>query len=488
MSPHTKTRSLPNRRENGSATIVVLGFMVVISMIFGAVLTRTMNTYRQVSHIASWQESMVAAETGAEFAMAELRKTITDPENAFATWSTTDENGELLPHNAKRRNIPRITHAGEGNTEMDASVTIDAPTELLDGKWRQWYRIRSTGTTYLPGGATVVTGDKRDSTLRKLSMHRNPKTNKPVNRAQTSRVIELLVKPISFENAIVSDEPLIMNNQGIYVDSYDSRYESTSTDGLYDATKAAKNGDIATNSELIEASFATINGDAFTDQGKIVDGANITGEQRDDFSLTLNAITAPDWPSYQTISGNGAITMLGGTKASPKRYKMNNLKITGNEVVTFGVPPNPDPAVPGVETYIEVWITGDFATSGNGSIAVNKFTNVVFFLEGNIDIGGGGTMNADSQPGRLQIMCVNPPPNQSREIKIQGNGILVAAIYGPGHDVIFGATGSEGTMWGAITGKSIEMGGKTVIHYDEALAEEGYIVDYRARSWFEDTK
>jgi len=295
-----------------------------------------------------------------------------------------------------------------------------------------------------------------------------------------------LAKPISFENAIVSDEPLIMNNQGIYVDSYDSRYPTMSTNGLYDPAKAAKNGDIATNSELIEASFANINGDAFTDQGKIVDGANITGEQRDDFSLPLNEIRSPNWTSYQTITGNGAITMLGGTKANPKRYKMNSLKITGNEVVTFGAPPVPD--VPGVETYVEVWITGDFATSGNGTIKVHPFTNVVFFLEGNIDIGGGGTMNANSQPGRLQIMCVNPPANQSREIKIQGNGILVAAIYGPGHDVIFGATGSEGTMWGAITGKSIEMGGKTVIHYDEALAEDGYIVDYRARSWFEDTR
>ena len=32
------------------------------------------------------------------------------------------------------------------------------------------------------------------------------------------------------------------------------------------------------------------------------------------------------------------------------------------------------------------------------------------------------------------------------------------------------------------------MGGTTYIHYDEALADLGYITDYKIRSWFEDAK
>jgi hypothetical protein len=30
------------------------------------------------------------------------------------------------------------------------------------------------------------------------------------------------------------------------------------------------------------------------------------------------------------------------------------------------------------------------------------------------------------------------------------------------------------------------MGGTTYIHYDEALADAGYTVDYRVKTWFED--
>jgi hypothetical protein len=71
---------------------------------------------------------------------------------------------------------------------------------------------------------------------------------------------------------------------------------------------------------------------------------------------------------------------------------------------------------------------------------------------------------------------------------IAGNGILCAAIFAPNHDVVFGAVGANGTMWGSLTGKSLTMGGATQFHYDEALADAGHITDYRIQSWFEDVK
>jgi hypothetical protein len=483
------------RQQSGSTIVTVLGFIVVTSMVFGAVLTRGMHTFRQVSHIASWQEALLAAESGSDTGMNELRKTLVDPTGSFAGWSTVDANGVALPNHGRHLSIPQIVHAGEGNTQLDVEVTVDAPRELnydgnVDyveqvpfGSPRQWYRIRSTGTTYLPGAARI-TPDKRDHLLRQLSFVWNPKTKQPVARPQSSRLVELLVKPTGFENAIVSDLPINLNNEKITVDSYDSRYANKSTNGLYDPAKRLENGDVATNSQLLQAGDAHIYGDAYTNAGTIQNGANIAGEQHNDYYQELNPIKKPEWtnisPGPPVLSGS--TTLTGGTEGNPKRYKFNSMSITGNEVLTFA------PSSPGVESYTEVWITGDFKTSGSGSIVVQPGANVKIFLEGNADIKGNGTMNANSRPVQLQILAVEPPGGSSRTMNFSGNGVIVAAIYAPDHDIVFGATGSAGTMWGSLTGKSLTMGGTTFIHYDEALADLGYVTNYKIRSWFEDAK
>jgi len=494
VNSRTNPLLLLSRHESGGATIAVLGFVVVISLLFGVVLTRSVDIYRQVSHVASWQEALLAAEAGSDTAMAELRKTLFDPATAFAGWTTTALDGTVLPHQGKRFAGPTLIHGGEGNTELDLAVSIDTPPQLIDGSDRQWYRVRSTGTTYLSGGryVTYVTADKRDHLLRRLSFRWDRKTDTAVTRPQSSRMVEILVKPTSFENAITSDLPIDLNNQKIIVDSYDSRYATKSTmtanGGVYPDTeplKQQKNGDIATNSKLIDAGDATIKGDAFTNAGVIQSGANITGEQRNDFYQELIPIKKPsDWPLIQPTppSIGGSTTFVGGTKAAPMRYKLASMNIEGTSVMTF------KPSATGVESYIEVWVTGDLKTAGNGTIVVQPNANVKIFLEGHIDVKGNGTFNANSQPGRLQILGVQPPPGSPRNMSFSGNGVIVAAIYAPQHNVVFGATGSAGTMWGSLTGRSITMGGTTYIHYDEALADTGHITDFRIKSWFEDVR
>lgn len=462
--------------------LAALLFMTVLSLVAVTVLRRTMNTYRHVSHIATWQEALLAAEAGSDTAMVELRKTLTDPTNAFAGWTTTSPDGLPLLNQAKTYSPAQLTHGGEGNTLLNMKVTLDAPPELHDGSERQWYRIRSTGTTYLPG-PRQLSGDKRDHLLRRLSFVWNRKTNAQVIRPEATRLVELVVKPTSFENAVVSDLRMSLNNYKIVVDSYDSRFADKSTNGLYDPAKMLENGDIATNSQLIDAGDAHIYGDAYTNDGIIANGANITGEQRTDFYQDLQPITKPSWTTLTAggpTSIRGSATLAGGTKAAPTRYKLSRLAIQGTEVVTFA------PVTPGVESYAEVWITGDLTAAGSGTIAIQPNMNVKIFLEGNIDIKGNGTFNANSQPGRLQILAVKPSNGSTRTMNFSGNGVIVAAIYGPNHDVTFGATGSAGTFWGSLTGRTITMGGTTYIHYDEALADTGHITDFKIQNWFED--
>lgn len=492
-------------QQRGSTTLAVLGLVAVISLVFSAVLTRSMNTYRQISHVASWQESLLAAEAGSESGLGEMRRTLVNA-NAFQGWTKLKSNGTadgtvaagagfdiLNPKNfplGGLKFIPTtIKHGGEYNNEMDSEIRIDAPPELVDSSNRQWYRIRATGTTYLPGSA-VISDDKQDKLLRRLSFIRDPKTNQNVTRPQSTRRIEVIAKPISFENAIVSDKPLMMNNQQITVDSYDSRYPETSTNGLYDPTKTAKNGDVATNSQLIDAGNATVKGDAYTNLGTVANGANITGEIRDDFYVDLNKIPIPTWTTgtYSSVTGN-SLTFIANSKDpyNPTRFKMGGqgkLSVSSSDLV-FNPPVG---AVAGEEFYVDIWVPQDFSTSGNGNIKVAPNVNARLFIEGNIDIHGNGTFNANSQPGRLQILCCSPVPYSPRTISVGGNGVIVAAIYGPDHDVVFASSGSGGQMWGSITGRTISMGSKIAFHYDEALADTGYIIDYRVRSWFEDSK
>jgi hypothetical protein len=491
----------------GSTTLVVLSFITTISVIFGAILSRSMDNRRNVSQISTWQEALLAAESGGEMALAELRRTLFES-SAFVGWQKISPEGvlqdtvgtgagkamidHLLKGGGLRYAAPSITHGGEGCNEMGIVVTIDAPPQLIDPSKRQWFRVRSTGTTYLPG-AIALAGDRRDHQLRKLSMVWDPKTKSAVTRPQTSRTIELVIKPIGLEPAIFSRLPIDMNNANIVVDSYDSRDSTQSTNGLYDPAKRTAEGDVATNSTLIDAGNAFIYGDAFTNGGTVENGANVQGEIDNEYELEVDSILKPTWPQlpasggYAISSMGGGSTVFGGTEATPKRYKLmgnGSLNITGGDII---FEPDPVEKLAGRESFAEVWVPGDMKTAGTAGIIVKPGMNVKIYVEGSIYIGGNGNWNANSQPQRLQVFGVKyTGTGQPPAVTIAGNGIIVAAIYTPDHPVEFKATGSGGQMWGCIFGQSIIMGGSTHIHYDRALADVTKITDFRTKHWYED--
>ena len=497
-------------RQSGSTFVVVIGFVAVVSMLFSVVLSRTMNAQKTVSNTSSWQEALQAAEAGSELAMAELRRTLADS-NAFSGWEKLNASGvsqgtvpaasgktilkAIADNGLTLRYIPaNLVHAGEGNRELQMQITIDAPPQLIDPTKRQWFRVRSTGTTFLPGTASIA-GDKRDLRLRQVSLRNNPQTNTAVTRPQTSRSIELIVKPIGLEPANFYRQPIEMNKANIVVNSYDSRDPDMSTNGLYDPAKAGAEGDIATNSTLIDAGNAQIYGDAYTNKGTVIDAANVHGEIDNDYYLKVASVLVTDWPlqpaidTYQTVAMGGGTTVVAGSSTNPKRYRLQGngtLNITGGDII-FAADPIEKAA--GRDSYVDVWVTGDMKTAGTGGIQVQPGVWVNIYVEGSIYIGGNGNWNANSQPGRLQVHGVKyTGTGQQPAVTIAGNGIIVAAIYTPDHPVEFKATGSGGQMWGSIFGKSIIMGGSTHIHYDRALAEIAKITDFRVKSWFEITK
>ncbi|MDP9291275.1 MAG: hypothetical protein M3O82_02800 [Verrucomicrobiota bacterium] len=494
-----RTSPLETRGTSGSVMAVALLTFAVLSMIMGTVALRTMTNYHTIIQVGGWQEAMLAAESGTDIGMCALRKTLTDPANAWNGWTTTAANGVTLPNNGKRYVAPTLVHNGEGNTDVNFTVTVDAPAapgSLIDSTGKQWYRIRSTGTTYLP--ATLRPGnDKRDRLLRKIDFLVDHVTHANLTRPQAVRTVEMIARPVSFDNALISAGVITLNDHDIVIDSFDSRDPAKSTNGNYDEAKFQQNGNIATDGSLIEAGNAHVYGDVYTNAGTVANAANVTGEQRTDFYQDLFPIPTPTWtviqPSASTISGNTTLPALTGSSASnPTRYKVNSVGENGNTTLTFSA------SSPNTPSYIELWVTGDFTSTGTSQIVIDPGVKVKVYVAGNVAVTGNGFVNGDPNPkaSDLQVLGIQPPrvgttdPSvyQSRTVSIDGSGAFVGVIYAPNADVSLSNSGSKALYWGSIVGKTITMNGDTSVHYDEALSQDALTTDYRLASWFEDNR
>ena len=468
-------------KERGSTLIIVVVGVAVLSIIIGSVLFSVSASYRTIAHAANWQESLLTAETGADFAMATLRKTLSDSETAWSGWQTVDSNGQALPDGGRTYQLPAVNAAGASGN--GAFVRVDAPPALRDAAGQQWYRIRSSGVAVLSGGSGVD-ADKSDAVLRKLSLRWDRKTGQSVATPQASRVIEVIARPSSFENAIVAEGRIAMNSWRIEVDSYDSTDPSKSTNGAYDSAKRQQNGDVATDGQIIDAGNAYIYGDVLTNAGAVTGAANVTGEQRTDFYQDLVPVKTPAWTSINTnptyVESN--TTLIGGTKDNPARYKLAWITLTGGKTLTFA------PSATGVESYTEVWVTSSVNLSGTGQVTVKPNAHVKIYVEGDVSITGNGIVNETQKPANLQLFGVTPSNGVARSFTLSGNGSFTGAVYAPDHVVTLSGGGSNGNYFGSIVAKTVTMSGNTSVHYDESLVAGDYITDYKVASWFEDNR
>ena len=468
--------------QQGSAMIVVVIGVTVLASIIGGTLLSVSTNYRTTVHAANWQESLLTAETGADYAMATLRKTISDPASSWAGWETVDGNGVALPNSGRAVALPSLQqHGGAGGS--GALIQVDAPSTMRDAKGQQWFRIRSSGSAALTG-STVVGSDKRDGILRKLSLRFNRKTGTAVATPEASRLVEVVARPSSFENAVVAQGQVAMNNYKVVVDSYDSSDPSKSTNRLYDENKAQENGDVATNGQIVNAGGAFIHGDVLTNAGTVTGAGNITGVQRTDFYQDLLPVPKPLWSptSINPAYIDSSMTLTGGTKAAPTRYKLGWITLTGGRTLKIA------PSAPGVESYVELWVTGNVNMSGTGELLIAANANLKIFVEGNISITGNGMLNEAQIPASLLLLGIPPDDGVTRTFTLSGNGSFTGAVYAPSHAVALSGGGSNGSYIGAIAAKTLTMSGNSSLHYDESLVTGDFITDYKVASWFEDTR
>jgi hypothetical protein len=460
--------------------------ITVLSLLAAEVIRLVSIKYQSALQTATWQEALLAAESGIDLSIVELRKSLLPGTNhSWDGWNNTTDNG--VDNHA-------LTTILSG-TSMTIEANVDAPTSFVDphNGW-QYYRIRTVGTMPITGPATVA-DNKQDNRLRKLSLRWERFTGgiltsrafKEGEGPHVSRRIEAVVRPVSsFNQAIMSVGTIDLTNQNIVVDSYDSTDPTKSTDGLYDETKRQENGDIATDGNLIEAGNAHIYGDVATNSGTVSGAANVTGTERDDFYQEPIPVGAPTWASFNsTVTNVTNTTTLNGSPtsgASISRYQLSSINLSGGKTLTLAG--NAD----GSPSYIEIYVTGDISFSGTSQLIVKPGVTAKVYFQGNVDVGGNGILNSNNQPSDLQLFGIQPLNDTPRHVNLGGNGQIVAAIYAPSHDITINGGGTDGHVFGSVIGNTVTMTGVTNLHYDEKLSSLGMINSYKIVSWFEESR
>ena len=478
--------------EFGSTLLIAVLTVAILASIGAVTIMSIQRSYRGVHQTSAWQEALVSAEAGVDLAMVQIRKSVSAPGEEWAEgWhsdnaeSTSSDQLAEEPGSSASYTAVTLLRQSEGGQRSYSRITVDVP--LFDERGEPWYRIRSLGIAEIAGGA-VVASEKGDTRLRKFDLIYDRLTKARVVYPRATRMIEAVAKPVGvFGNAILGDESVRMTDHNIVVDSYDSRDDSKSTNGKYDPAKAQENGNVSTNSSDFDAGHAHIHGSAYTNGGSVEDSENITGEIHNDFYQELPSVTAPGIsPDPGTPESVRDSTVLTAQAGSPSHYKLSEITLTSDKVLRIQGDPQ------GGETYIEILVTGSISTKGFSSITIDPGVYVRIFVQGDVDIAGGGIVNPNLALN-LQIYGVEPPEDQDgtkppRDIKIAGSGTFTGAIYAPDHDITLVGGGNATGSSGSFIGKSVRMTGIQSIHYDEALVDGGLIADYRIVSWFEDTR
>lgn len=463
--------------------MLAVGWIAVLTILAGVTMLTLRNRSRQAFQTASWQESLLAAESGVDIAVNAMRRSLYDPSAAWSGWTNSEGSGGGPGTGSTFFTSSALVRSGEGGQQSWVKVQVDAPSYLRGSSGEQWFRVRSTGYAEIPGGS-VVTGESVDIRLRKLDFRVDRRTGEALNTPRAQRTIEAIVKPVgAFRVALLGDSLINMNNHNIVVDSYDSRDPAKSTNGFYDPAKRQENGHIATNGPVINLGSAHIYGDASTNGGEVFNASNVTGEIRDDFYQQLFDVIrptmTPDAGTPSSVTGTTTIVAKSGT---PTQVILSTLSLSGQSTLRF------QGAADGSDTFVQVLVNGNVSMSGQGRIILDPGVHARFFVVGDGDFTGNGVANPNT-PLNMQIygvIRVSGDPNGS--IKVAGNGGFRGTVYAPNYDITMVGGGNTDSIYGGFVGKSVTMTGHQAVHYDEALSDGGLVTDYKIVSWFEDNR
>jgi len=459
--------------QSGSAVLAALGILAVTLVLVGAALSEAGSRFRTSHHSSRWSQAEHAAEAGAELALMSAQK------GSWTTDGWPSDPGAVGA--AAMANTFTLSTGVPATGPVSASVAVDQVA--IDGV--AWLRIRSTGRADISGGA-LAGMDTQDVLLRKLSFRQDRTDGTSVGAApRATRTLEILAEPLRvspFTRMLLLNQKLTMSASG-EIDSFDSSDPTKSTNKLYDLAKRQSHGDVGVNDTqgLSDLNGSVIRGDVAYSGPAITDTGGVQGTVTTPFTDPTDVVPTPAWTTFNatpTIINNTA-TLTGSTQASPARYKVSSVSLSVGKTLTLA------PHAVGQESYVEIWVTGDFATSGTGQILQQPGVHVTYHIKGNVDVTATSFVNQSNVAANCIVHCITPPTGTPQTVNVWGSGRFIGAINAPAADFTIGGSGD---FSGAMIGRTMAITSSAKLHYDEALAgtpDIGFMTTYQLRSWVE---
>jgi hypothetical protein len=497
------------KRSSGSAFIVALLMLMVLSLVGATVLMTVSTRYNYTQKAIGWDEALAAAEAGADYGMTNCRRTLpTSTINPWIGWqkytgaytwapvsSSADATTQLAAGNTLIYNLPAASHlisTGEGATEFWYHVEVDAPSFLVVNG-NQWYRIRSTGYAALPGLARAGNDNPsgartHNDILRKLDLRFDHFIMRygdyahaagsaiPVSPQATRRVEEIARPTTPFNlaafTASTTGSPLNLS----LIDSFDSRDTVNYPGGLYSsaarnpATGVGSKGSIYINAPVSSLS-TTVYGDVSTNYGTLAAASNIIGQVENQETINVPVVTAPAWAA--SVVSSPATTLVAGPPSTPVYQSwssIDNLSVTLPSGSSTGV----------AYIYVSGNITGGITTAPGVTLKV--------WFGGNLSMKTHKIVNGSNNAANLQLYGITPPLGLSRTVSLTGSDnpdLLYLLLDCPAYDATIA---SNPDICGAIVANSITATGSANLHYDEALSVVGDPVDFERAMWVEDAR
>jgi hypothetical protein len=499
------------RTQDGNALICALFAIIIISSVGASVLMNCTTRYNAASsQIRGWKEALYAAESGGDIAFNEVRKSLSDPLNAFTTgWTNSvaisvgaggsfgsgslsaTGNASLFYYHTS----PTVTF-GADNLSTTSRVDLFL-FDIITGN--PWYRIRAQGTAPLRGLRRTGMDDRINATTRGDSLVRKidfkfdhfiaaygpdgdglNKALVPVANPKITRRIELTASPVTpFEAAIKVGGNFYGLGSAAMIDSYNSAsgpYAFVANNPSDPRYPDSRSGNVEIGSAL--ATFkGEVYGNVYTNGGTIVGSSKIHGTIDNNVPLNIVPFKMPTYlplPQLLPITVLGNVTIIPpalGSALAPTFYLLSSLtgKLTVNALGT-------------AETYVAVHVTNDVT----GKITIGPHVHLQVYFDGDMSMKANEIVNQTGLAGNLQFYAISPTdPTVTQTIDIGSPGDFAATFYAPGADM---SVNGNPDITGAIVAKSFSANGNVSWHYDRALNNLGDVTDFRITSYVEDTR
>lgn len=327
------------RRSGVAALLSMLYLTIFATMAVGFYVSA--NTQTLIAHSENdAANALAAAESGSDFMRYEMAN-ITMP---YGTSPTNLLSNAALVLGNELNGTPNMGSATV--SVANGAINIPSPTGWITLDKNLKTRFRATITQKSPTSNILLITVRGGSTT-----------------SNSSRAVRMEYKPSFRPHVLIGLQGVTMSGSA-FTDSYNS------SKGAYSAATATKNGNIASNGNIVLSNSSKVNGDARPGPFKNVtlnDSASVTG-------IKLPMSTAITYPSVMLpagITNLGDVTMSSGVQnIAGGTYLIHNLTLTGNAQINWTGP-------------VTLYISGSYIVKDN--VIINAYQNkpsnrVIYFL------------------------------------------------------------------------------------------------------------